>query len=238
MLEDDEVIKLFADLNNLEDVKLGNEYYYFSMPFCIIDTVFSIGAKYQCVRNVVERYCKYYDLVEFRTTNNKLQDPSEQHTVSDFIKNVELQGIDRFLETVVKNTQRTSPNNGILKIEAAYRWAKEFEKCGIQTFQDISHSGLEDNIESSILKIHGQKSGISLSYFYMLVGNDDFCKPDRHIKNYLLKRLNRKNISEAEAVKILQRGSSLLKQRYPNMTVRLLDYAIWQYQSDKTVSRL
>jgi len=233
MLKDSEVLALFADLDNLENAKLGDEYYYLSVPFCILDAVFSIGAKYKCAMNVVKRYCEYYNLAEFRTTGNELPSPSEQHTVSDFVNNVKIHGINKCLETVIKNRQRTSPKNGILKLEAAYCWAKELEERGVQTFQDISSSGLGENVESAILKIPGQKSGISLGYFYMLAGNDNLCKPDRHIRNYLLKKLNRKNIDEAEVQELLQRGSCLLKGKYPNMAVRLLDYAIWTSQHKK-----
>ena len=41
---------------NLRNAKLGNEYYYQSLPLCIIDALFSIGIKYQTTQSVVQKY--------------------------------------------------------------------------------------------------------------------------------------------------------------------------------------
>lgn len=44
---------------NLRNAKLGNEYYYQSLPLCIIDALFSIGIKYQTTQSVVQKYCNF-----------------------------------------------------------------------------------------------------------------------------------------------------------------------------------
>lgn len=153
MLENHGAINLFTHLNDLQHLKLGNEYYYYSMPLCILDAVFSIGVKYQCVRNVVDRYCKYFHLTDFRPRNKGLPTINEQHDITAFIKNIELHGFHELAYSIICNKQRTSPVGGILKIEAAYSWAKVFEKNRIQTFQDISPLGLGCHIENLIRNI-------------------------------------------------------------------------------------
>jgi hypothetical protein len=43
----------------LSSAKLSEEYFYQSLPLCIIDAVFSIGVKYHSTCEVVIRYCKH-----------------------------------------------------------------------------------------------------------------------------------------------------------------------------------
>jgi hypothetical protein len=42
----------------LATASLGNEFYYQSLPLCVIDAVFSIGVRYEGVQNVIKRYCQ------------------------------------------------------------------------------------------------------------------------------------------------------------------------------------
>mgnify|MGYP003466554474 CR=1 FL=1 len=44
-------------LASAEVVELGDEYFYASLPLCVIDAVYSIGVRYGSVRNVIRRYC-------------------------------------------------------------------------------------------------------------------------------------------------------------------------------------
>ncbi len=42
---------------DLQNAKFNDEYYYNSLPFCVIDAVFSIGIRYTITRNVVINFC-------------------------------------------------------------------------------------------------------------------------------------------------------------------------------------
>lgn len=62
------IIEQCEKLFNLKEAALPPEYDYRSLPFCVIDAVFSIGVKDESVRNTVERYARELGLVTYRTT--------------------------------------------------------------------------------------------------------------------------------------------------------------------------
>lgn len=66
----------------------------------------------------------------------------------------------------------------------------------------------------------------------MLCGDDSYCKPDRHIRNFVF-QIAKKIFSDDYIQKIITEEALSLKSTYPHMTPRLLDYAIWQYMSTK-----
>jgi len=84
--------------------------------------------------------------------------------------------------------------------------------------------------EEAIKKIPGQKSGIGFKYFFMLAGSEDLIKPDRMILGFLKSALQRNDVKEEEAQPLLREATTRLRARYPVLTPRLLDNAIWNYQ--------
>lgn len=219
-------------MDNLEllNAKLSDEYYYNSLVFCIIDAIFSIGAKYASTRKTVERYCKYYGLQRIRTTK-EFSPSNEQHNISDLINNIEQIDVDSFAEKVLCNRQRTSTRNGLLKAEAVYCWAKILQQFGIETLQDFNNC-VDDNLKKHLSKAKGQSSGISITYLCMLCGDDNFTKPDRHILNFLSNVLGYTvNISQAQS--ILENVTTTLRNEFPNINIRLLDHTIWSYMSNR-----
>lgn len=160
----------------------------------------------------------------------------QNHSVSDLIKNIDAladNNEDKFIlftEKVLNNRQRTSTINGILKAEAVYHWAQVLKKHKIETFSCLYL--LTEKVEEELKNIRGQKRGISLQYFKMLCGDDSYCKPDRHIRNFVF-QIAKKIFSDDYIQKIITEEALALKSTYPHMTPRLLDYAIWQYMSTK-----
>ncbi len=71
-----------------------------------------------------------------------------------------------------QNRQRTSSRNGILKAEAVYQFCRVLHKYSVNYLQDVIKLYGNQEFEKEIKLISGQKSGISLVYFYMLVGED------------------------------------------------------------------
>ncbi|RGE65304.1 nucleoside triphosphate pyrophosphohydrolase [Anaerotruncus colihominis] len=222
---------------NLASAALSPSYYYDSLPYCIIDAVFSIGVKYTSTQNVVKNYCTYYGLREYNTEQDGYGD---NHTISQMIEHIESIGVEKSADIIFKNHQRTSTRNGILKAEAALRFAQILKKYGIETLNDITTKGLAAAAEQEILQIPGQRSGLSLRYFYMLSGDDSQAKPDRHVLRFLKEHTGH-DYSTQQAKDVLKDTVELLKDKYPNLTVRLLDYSIWNYmahrQKDKTAKQ-
>ena len=79
-----------------------------------------------------------------------------EHTIKEFIENVEsFNNIEEFTDVVLKNHQRTSSRNGILKSEAVYELAKTFQKYNINTLADFQKCIGEQrcNLEKEILSM-------------------------------------------------------------------------------------
>ncbi|CAI9386350.1 hypothetical protein BACSP_04546 [Bacillus sp. T2.9-1] len=227
--KDNSIIAAFCeDVLEIENAKLPDEYYYSSLSLCVIDSVFSIGVRYEGVRNTVNRFCSYFNLNKERS-RTELPVISEQFSIEQFLSSFESLGLETFVNDVFINKQRTSPTNGILKAEAIYLFCKVLIKYRVNFLQDVSKVYGNVDFENEIKAIPGQKSGISLVYFYMLAGEDQWVKPDRMIVRFLEKALQRKVMIE-EAQILLEGTTNILLEQYSNITPRLLDYQIWNYE--------
>lgn len=218
---------------DLSDSRRINEYYYTSLPFCILDAVFSIGARYSSTERVVERYAKTCELNKytFESFNGIC-------TIQKFISDIEsMDSVEAFARNVLNNRQRTSPRNGIYKAEACYHIAKIMRDFSVNTLDDfkkLSNETLKE-ISDQILLVRGQSSGIMLRYLIMLTGDDNTCKPDRHIRTFL-KSITGESISDSEIQELLTAVTGCLKEEYPHLTVRRLDNLIWNHQrTSKTI---
>lgn len=216
----------------LTDANLGDEYFYQSLPLCVIDAVYSIGVRYEGVRNTIDRYCAHFNHQRTRAPKNILPIIDDQESVSHFCEQFQKYGPIEMAENIFRNRQRTSPTNGILKAEAVYQFASILRNHKIEHLQDIENVLHSQEFERAIRSIPGQTSGISLQYFFMLSGSDDLIKPDRMIMSFLVDTLNRQ-ISTLEAQQLLALCTAQLCDTYPHLTPRLLDHEIWKYQREQ-----
>lgn len=210
---------------------LPEEFLYNSLDLCVIDAVFSIGVKYGSVKTVVARYKNYIE-----NTYPSLNERSR--TVSESISIFEsYQSIQEFAKNIL-NQQRTSTRNGILKAEAVLEILKVLEKHGIETIECFRNMDpVEQNaLDTAILSVRGQGSGIMLKYLYMLAGNDNICKPDRMLHRFVASISGRK-MSDDELQLVLAEACEILKKEFPSLTVRILDNQIWQYQRSHSSAR-
>ena len=210
---------------DLSDLKLSEAYYYNSLPLCIIDAVFSIGVNYTSTANVVKSFCKSQGL-------DRIKNPEsyDRYTVDDLITLLERHSYYEQADVLYNNHQRTSSKNGILKAEAVYLFASALKRARINTISDFRAQGISSDLERAILSIPGQKSGLSLHYFCMLAGDDSFCKPDRHVLRFI-SHYTETPINVRQAQEIMSSAVETLKAKYPNITVRSLDFAIWKHMS-------
>lgn len=216
------------------NLELGKEYDYSSLVFCIIDAVFSMGVHYSSARNAVDCYADYYHLSKYNMESVK-----QQHRISDFIKNCDTIGdFDRVATEVFQNTQRTSPINGILKTEACYLISKILKKYRIETISDFQSMSweMEEQLKKEITVVKGQSSGIMLEYLFMLAGDENRCKPDRHLVAFVSEMLEQ-NYPYDKISELIYSAYDILKMTHINLTVRYLDYLIWNYQRDLSKKR-
>ena len=222
--------KCIAELN-LASANLSPEYYYDSLPQCIIDAVFSIGVDYAGTRNTVIKYC---DKVNIRRISDIKNHPSDVHTVDDLLTNISHfdRNGDCGASGLFDNRRLTSPRGGMLKSIAVRDFAIVLKNNDIQTIADLraASSSTIEKIEKEIKEIKGQGSGISFSYFLMLSGDDNHMKIDRWLLRFVgdaLGMANYNNMSQAYTDLLVV--CSELKTIYPELTPRLLDHTIWNY---------
>jgi hypothetical protein len=228
----DEVATLasFSDrVLGLPTATLGDEYYYASLPLCVIDAVFSIGVRYEGVRSVIRRYCDRFGLPRTRADRGSLPAQERQESLRGLCARFEQLGLDAMTKSVFGNRQRTSPTGGILKADAVHRFASALRAHGVEYLQDLLAAAGNEAVERAVRAIPGQRSGVSLRYFWMLAGSDDSVKPDRMVLRFLQAALGRP-VAVAEAQGLLGATAERLKTKHAHLTPRLLDHAVWQYQ--------
>lgn len=213
----------------LENTKLGDEYFYSSLPLCVIDAVFSISIKYGSVQNVLKRCGAYLKIKPFRENGSTFLPAAEQLSINDFLNLYEHNSLEYITNTIYKNRCRTSSKNGILKSEAVYRFLKVLQKYEVNYFQDMGK--IIDNLAfyNDIISIPGQKSGLSLTYFFMLAGDENLIKPDRMVHRFIYDCTNEHMTSQL-VINLLNNVIMILNEDYPNLTLRELDHEIWKYQ--------
>jgi hypothetical protein len=222
-IETIENIRKFCNINfaDKKNYVLQDEYNYSHLPLCVIDSIFSIGVKYEGVQNVVNRFCQHYKIDKFSTT--------EELSTSYFLNLMEQQTAQELANNIYKNRQRTSTVNGILKSEAVILFLKVLKKFEVEKLNDIDKIITNECFESEIKNITGQKSGISLKYFLMLAGSDELIKPDRMILRFL-EKISGENLSLNDCQMILTAVTAELKKDGFDITAKKLDNIIWNYQ--------
>lgn len=216
------------DLNT----KLSEEYFYNSITSCVIDAVYSIGITYAQTKKVVERYCNYYNIVQFRKYGSDIPPKSEQDTLSNLINRIEKEGVEKMANNIFKNRCKTSTHkSSLLKSEAVLLFAKILRKYGIEYLQDVEEQINNKELEKEIRKIPGQSTGISLDYFYMLAGDNSFVKVDRMMLRFINDAIGYMP-NKYEIKDIVTRAVELLKVDYPLLTPKQLDHQLWLYQKN------
>jgi len=202
---------------------MSDEYGYSSLPLCVIDAVFSIGVNYTSTKNTVDRFCEHFQVN--KTSFTKLPDISEQLSVSKFLQISSEHGAEGMARNVYKNLQRTSTQNGILKAEAVVNFSEILMQFGVNYLQDVEIILGNINFESAVKKIPGQRSGLSIRYFYMLAGAENYVKPDRMVIRFIKSAIGRyPNVDESH--QIIVGACEILSKQYPTLNPRALDHQI------------
>jgi hypothetical protein len=194
---------------------------YDSVGLAMIDAIWSIGVRYQSVENVIARY---------RAERLAGGHDAEADRPQDVRRFIEACGGPEGFALRVRNHQRTSSRNGILKAEAVLHEARILEHEGVVVPADLAGASEErlDHLRGRWSAVPGQASGISWRAFCMLVGLAEV-KPDRMIRRYVASALGR---SGESAVGVEEaRDLVMATAAHLGVSPRELDYAIWSYQS-------
>jgi hypothetical protein len=156
----------------------------------------------------------------------------QQLSIPDFLKIYEKHSPKEMADNIYQNRQLTSTRSGILKAEAVLRFSQVLSDFGVEYMQDIHKVFENPAFEQEIKKIPGQKSGISIQYFYMLTGDENYIKADRMISRFIVAATG-KTLNIDDARKAIVEVCKQLKADYPTLTPRGLDHAIWVYQREQ-----
>jgi uncharacterized protein (DUF4415 family) len=215
----------------LESAVIRDEYYYASLPLCVVDAVFSISANYSSTMHVVRRVCDYFSIPQIDT--GRTANLSEQFSIDQFLDAFDSYGLEKMTIEVFQNRQRTSTTNGILKSESVFRFCNVLKEFGVNTFGDLYKILGNMDFESKIRQIPGQTSGISLRYFFMLIGDDSYIKPDRMIDRFIVSAIG-KSLSADDSQKLITSSMKTLRLNFPQLSPRLIDNLIWSYQRSQS----
>ena len=215
----------------------NNRNYYKSMPLCVIDSVFSINAKYTSVQNTIFFLGQYLNIETLHNIENEIPSIENQLNTSYFVNLFTNHSPQHLANTFFNNRRRTSPRNGILKADAVLQFLIILKNHEIETFQDIQEINKNDNIklnliENDVKNIPGQRSGISFKYFLMLTGDENMVKPDRMIYRFINEATNNNfQFTNDQIIEIIRLTVTYLNTNNDlNLTPRLLDKLIWMYQ--------
>lgn len=207
-------------LSNLDFSNVESQAHYRSISACIIDCVFSLRAQYYSTTiPVVERYAKKY------MSGNRF---SSGDTLNDLLRRIdECGGSEVFASTVLCNLQTIS---GRRKTDVCYEIAHKLYKwLSINTFEDFQNYDKPELLEIVLQSVKGFGDA-GINYLFMLAGDANRCKPDVHI-HHCIKDAIGEDVSNDQCQELLRGVTTKLQADYPAITVRELDYLIWnKYQ--------
>lgn len=209
------------------DFTVSDFRYYNSVAFCAFDASFSAQANYASVRNVIGRFCTQYEL-----DNEMVAECPEENcqiTVST-IFNLMREISPELLADIVDNHQMVS---GRLKSALFLDCLQVFRDFEIDTYQDFQSQFDNPELEAALSRIRGIGPA-TLSYLYMLAGDSNDVKVDRHIRAFAAKATKNPHLSEEQIKALFRLAASELSKDYPGMTPRHLDHIVWVYQRNRT----
>ena len=204
------------------DLTQSMTYNYKSLPICLIDCVYSLRTKYYSVTiPIVQRYADRY-------LNGEIN--SDKDTISMFLQNMDEIGHQTFADNIVKNHQKLG--GYIPKEEVCYKLAQYLRYLHIETLEDFQHFESPELLEIVIKAVKGLGDA-GTNYLFMLAGDTDRCKPDVHI-HHCIKDACGCDISNEECQTLFTDAVAIMREKYPGLTVRMLDGIIWRKYQAKT----
>lgn len=228
----EDVQVLVAATRELQIRSRGNRWAHLSL--CVLDARYSINARYGSVVRVCHRYADHVDLTERLLPATDIArglGPQHEEDIATFVALGHRLGPDRLANEVLANRGRTSTRGGILKADAALRYAAILTNAQVRRLGDVSNLLANPDalatVEKALRTVPGHGNGARLSYLWMLTGDDENIKPDRMVLRWTSNHLG-PAVSVSEARALLPQIANHL-----SCTPWELDNAIWRRQSGK-----
>lgn len=196
-----------------------------SLSLCIVDAVWSIGAKYDSVVVPLTRNLAAALGVATPTV------PATELVGADPLPVTRLVELDTDKLTSLTNRQRTSTSKGIRKADAVIRHAATFIDHEITTMAGamelFTDEGQFTAIDADLRSIPGEGAhGIRRNYLWMLIGQDDLIKPDRMVLRWFAH--HGAAVDPAGARDLIEQLKTPVGRRLGRkVTAWEIDHAIW-----------
>lgn len=231
-MSDSDVEKIASAAQSLAIAPRADRWCHLSL--CVIDAVFSIGARYGSTWRVARRYADHAGLEPVTAPAASVAAGTyvgTEQALGDFRAGIQEFSDDEFAD-LLKNRQRTSTQSGILKSSAVRQYADVLIEHQVETLADVSallgdHARVKE-VESDLALVRGHGSGIRVAYLWMLAGDDHHVKADRMVMGWLRQVLGRA-VQSAEAAELVVAAAPGLAA-----TPWELDHAIWRRQSGRS----
>lgn len=196
-----------------------------SLALCLLDSVWSLGVRYgRVVVPVLDRYCAY--------RRNAGADPHRDAT-SDLIATFDAVGGPERFALQIGTRHRTSTHRGApTKAAALLRAADTFRRLGVETVANLHEAIASGNaVHSAWRRIPGQTASDTGWRYLLLLGRVDDVKPDRMIVRFVSHAVS-DDVTPAVAARLVIEAAQAL-----GVPPRILDHAIWRYQSGQAAHR-
>lgn len=200
------------------------------LSLCVLDATYSIGLRYNAVVvPVVRRYAAKENLTPVLIKGEQLQGPISprqgEQSLTEFATSIEGLSDEEFAEAL-GSRNKTSSRGGILKSAASRRIAEILAANHVEVFNDVTELladvGRTVIVEEQLRQVPGAGTqGVRTSYLWMLAGDDQQVKPDRHVLKWMGNVLGRR-VSVLEARSLLGDVAQELV-----LTPWSIDHAIW-----------
>lgn len=214
----EKIVQYSKEILDIQDSSTPPEYR--SLSVCLIESVYSLRAKYySVVLLIVERYADKYLCGDKYAAGDSLE---------DFMQHVmQAGGCECFADTILGNHQKLSGRN---KTEICYEIADKLSRLlGINTLEDFQSYDKPELLDIVLRSVKGFGDA-GINYLYMLAGDSSRCKPDVHIHHFIRDAID-EDVSNEECQLLLQKAVEALHTEFPELTVRMFDYLIWkEYQ--------
>lgn len=194
------------------------------LALCIIDSIQSLGVRYQQVETVVRRYREY------RQAGDAGADTDDARELLDTFDHVG--GHEAWAATIGNRQRAWARKNAPLKAQVIYQAAQTLTAHQVTTAAQLrdgasSTTPRNNAIEPSWRALPGQRSGVSWRYLLMLAQVPGV-KPDRMIRRFVTDALRGKRYDDSDLVGVVVAGATHL-----HVDPSTLDHRIWLYQSGR-----
>ena len=196
-----------------------------SLALCVMDSIWSIGIRYQTVEMVLNRYLKARGYAGLKESQSCLDGP---RALLEWVEALSMPGGTpaEVFSGAVQNKNRTSSVNGILKAEAVLQACFLLKSMGIDSPKDLlAQSDVVEPLWCSEVK--GQASGISWRYLLMLSGQSGV-KPDRWIISFMQRMGVGAGMSPKDFVQTIVAGIG-----QEDIDATAVDHRIWSLERKK-----